>query len=187
MRRTLRAGYTLIELMIAVAVVGVLIATAIANFSRVQLRSRAGEARTQLAAIRTAEEGYFAEHGSYAPSGLEHPPPPETNQKRLWVPTASGGFDTLGFVPEGEVYFTYFVAATTAPGEAFSAGARGDLDADGTQSFFAYMKPAPGAGLAIPLFGGACAATGVYDGVTMAQDLLRTVGPCDGLSGVRNF
>ena len=63
--RTRRGGFTLIELMIVVAIIGILAAIAIPNFLKFQLRSKTGEAKTNLAALRTAEEGYFAEYGVY--------------------------------------------------------------------------------------------------------------------------
>ena len=62
---TRRGGFTLIELMIVVAIIGILAAIAIPNFLKFQLRSKTGEAKTNLAALRTAEEGYFAEYGVY--------------------------------------------------------------------------------------------------------------------------
>ncbi len=58
-------GFTLIELMIVVAIIGVLAAIAIPNFLKFQIRSKAGEGKVNLAAIRTAEEAYFSEIGTY--------------------------------------------------------------------------------------------------------------------------
>src|SRR5262245_64118922 len=99
---TRKGGFTLIELMIVVAIIRILAATAIPNFLQFQLRSKTGEAKTNLAAIRTAEEGYFAEFNNYVQAGQTPTSAPGAN-KRVW-PTGSS-FDNLGWSPTGNVFF----------------------------------------------------------------------------------
>ena len=182
--RTSRDGFTLIELMIVVAIIGILAAIAIPNFARFQLRSKTAEAKTNLAAIRTAEEGYFAEFGRYVPAGAQ-PGGSASAQKQAWPIGGAPGFDTIGWAPEGEVYYLYAINVGAGATE-WAAGTRGDLDGDGANySQFGYVHPVPGAAvMSNPVL---CAGTGVYNAATGLPDLLNTVGPCDALSGQANF
>ena len=56
-----KKGFTLIELMIVVAIIGILAAIAIPNFLKFQAKSKTSEARTNLAAIFTGETSFFSE------------------------------------------------------------------------------------------------------------------------------
>lgn len=58
-------GFTLIELMIVVAIIGILAAIAIPNFLRYQAKSRQSEAKTNLGGIFVAETSYFGERANY--------------------------------------------------------------------------------------------------------------------------
>jgi len=60
-----KKGFTLIELMIVVAIIGILAAIAIPNFMSYQCKAKQSEAKSNLGAIRTAQEVYFAEKGFY--------------------------------------------------------------------------------------------------------------------------
>jgi type IV pilus assembly protein PilA len=60
-----KKGFTLIELMIVVAIIGILAAIAIPNFLKFQAKSKMSEAKTNLGAIYTGEIAYFGEQNSY--------------------------------------------------------------------------------------------------------------------------
>ncbi len=96
-----KGGFTLIELMIVVAIIGILAAIAIPNFIRFQARSKQSEAKTNLKAIFTAQKAYFGEKDKYV-----------TN------------FKVIGFDPEAGNRYSYGISAT-ACNEAQAATAAG--------------------------------------------------------------
>ena len=64
--KKLHKGFTLIELMIVVAIIGILAALAIPNFIRFQARSKQSEVKANLKSAFTAEKAYYQEHDEYS-------------------------------------------------------------------------------------------------------------------------
>lgn len=141
-------GFTLIELMIVVAIIGILAAIAIPNFRSYQMKAKTSEARTNLGGIKTSEESWKAEFDGYV--SVAATPVNGTSVKVAWINVAAvnpgrgggaGSFEDIGFRPAGDVYYTYAVA-TGPDGQAtanqcFTADATADLDGSGAGGAYA--------------------------------------------------
>ncbi len=126
-----RSGFSLIELMVVVAIIAFLAMIAVPNFNRFLAKAKRAEAYMNLSSIYAAEKAYYAEHGKYSD-----------------VLNGEGG---IGWKSEGKTYYTYgfagadgrnhFVGKLGASGaqlqgsradkNGFVAVAAGDIDGDG--------------------------------------------------------
>jgi len=79
---TREQGFTLIELMIVVGIIGILVSIAAPNFSRYQSKARQSEAKIALSAIYGGEKSFYSEYSSYISS-----------------------MDAIGYSPEGQKRF----------------------------------------------------------------------------------
>ena len=60
-----QAGFSLIELMIVVAIIGILASIAVPNFQKFQRRAKQSEGKGYLAGVYTAENGFRAEWNAF--------------------------------------------------------------------------------------------------------------------------
>lgn len=60
-----KVGFSLVELMVVVAIIGILASLAVPQVSKFQAKARQSEAKSQLATIYSAEKAFFAEYAAY--------------------------------------------------------------------------------------------------------------------------
>jgi prepilin-type N-terminal cleavage/methylation domain-containing protein len=148
-------GFTLVELMIAVAIIGVLSATAITAFQYQQNRSKRTEAMTNVEAIAKTVRAFFGETGVYPGVDLYWPANPIGPNRVQWDAASNAAFGTVGFRAESSVFYRYDVSADApigglecAPDE-FTVVALGDLDGDTNVAAVGYFH-AGAAGVPCP-------------------------------------
>ena len=151
------SGFTLIELMIVVAIIGLLAAIAVPGFMRFQAKARRAEAYSNLAEIARSEKSFQAERDFFFQAPL---PMPDWDlygglgtKKMPWDAASQTAFGELGWLPEGDVLYSYGVntgssaacgaaCGPAATSQCFTANAIGDVDADSAVAEVIYANPA---------------------------------------------
>lgn len=101
--RRVPAIVSLVMLLLAVPVWGILAAIAIPNFIRFQARSKQSECKTNLKAAYVAERAYFAEHDHYSVDPREVGFSPERKNRYLYRFDSHGPVSRVGVEPDPSV------------------------------------------------------------------------------------
>ena len=120
-----KKGFTLTELLIVIAIIGVLAAIAIPTYTGQTKRAARTEAYTNLQTLRLLEEQYYAENGCYYRTGAT---PVCTNATISGVANIQAATFLPGFKPgdDASLSFTYSIETTgTTVASAFTATATG--------------------------------------------------------------
>ncbi len=137
-------GFTVVEILVAVATIGILTSVALPELGRAQLRARAAERRTIMVAIAQSVSDLTLNLGRLPPGGITgnwNPAGAPTTYKRRFD-MAAPGWNQLALRVDGNTYYSYrfFVnpsGTNPVTGEAqptLDVYAAGDLDGDGSQS-----------------------------------------------------
>lgn len=179
-----RRAFTLLELLVVMAIISILASTAIAMFSLQQQRAKRTEAMTNLAGISKMQTAYFGENGAH-PASLPVPLG-APGIKQNWDAAASAAFGAIGFQTEGAVYYVYDTNSTASvcacpSNGCFTAAAYGDSDRDGSVAVVAFFHAdAGGAFCDVQVFPGIGPPIDPVDGLPIFEqpvDIFHYSGP----------
>jgi type IV pilus assembly protein PilA len=134
-----KSGFSLVELMIVVAIMAFLAMIAVPNFMRFLAKAKRAEAYMNLSSIYAAEKAYFAEHNTYSstlsgqggigwkPEGYNGGGKKEKFNYTYGFSGAEGSNHFSGKLDGGEAG----LGRGKADGQGFVAVASGDIDGDG--------------------------------------------------------
>ena len=146
-----RQGFTLVELMIVVAIIGVLASVAIPSFRTYQWKAKRSESVTNLGALAQTQNSYRALNDTFfgvanaEPGSSLAAPNDVPSERQRSSASIDAAFGPLGWLPEGQVYYDYDANVNGLAGtgcacrHCFTLSAYGNVDGDATGGAVMYV------------------------------------------------
>jgi len=130
-------GFTLVELMIVVAIIGILATLATGAFLSYQAKAKQAEAKINLAAIGVSAQAYYTEHDTYVTSFSSLGWSPNlVTRYAYWY----NGEQAAGTPTSPDAGVNYGDPGAVATSNTFLAAAVGNIDQDTSSDIWTYNE-----------------------------------------------
>ena len=131
-------GFSLVELMIVVAIIGILAAIAIPNFMTMQLKAKRAELPSNVDGIKTAELSYDAAFDGFINADVNPTGSLNKQQQSFDYSGSIEGWTQLGWQPDGKVRGQYSVEIIGSTD--FTVTGVSDVDDDNSTATYTSSK-----------------------------------------------
>ena len=127
MKKLSEQAFSLIELMIVVAIIGILAGIAVYMYTKTHRKAKASEVRVMFAEFKAKQELHYVENDTYLATGTEatpHPAAPAGADTPTPVAPLPASWETLKVTPNATNLYCTYVAVTGPAGDASNAGGK---------------------------------------------------------------